>query len=61
MDSALIPRAIIYKLQFSAGVKFNYVPVRTLIADVTFDAVSSDFTTSDYPLLCHRTSLLDPP
>jgi hypothetical protein len=36
-----------YKLEFSAGVKFNYVPVRSLIADVTLGAVSSDFTASD--------------
>jgi hypothetical protein len=53
MDSAFSLRAIIYKLEFSAVVKFNYVPVRTLIADVTLDAISSVFTASDYPLLCH--------
>jgi hypothetical protein len=53
MDSALSLRAIIYKLEFSAGVKFNYVPVRTLIADVKLDAISSDFTASDYTLVCH--------
>jgi hypothetical protein len=53
MDPAISLRAIIYILEFFAGVKFNYVPGRTLIAIVTLDAISSDFTASVYQLLCH--------